>query len=322
MPCIVATNFDPLASQRMERLAVLFADICGSTALYDRLGDEVARRLISRSLGILAGHLPNHGGTLVKSIGDEILCVFPSAEAAFRAACEMQEALKQAPPTEHGTAVNVRIGFHFGEVISERGDVYGDTVNVAARVSAITRAGQIMTTGTAVAALPEELHGKTRHIMRAEFKGKQEFSDIYAILWEQEDLMSTRIGIPVYRKAPQLTDEMVMNYGDKCIRLNNECKKAMLGRGDNCDIVIASTLASRQHALIELRSGKFFIADQSTNGTYVRYANGQVVNISREELVLQGKGSISLGQPFDEQPSDLVDFSIISATVDSLTALS
>ena len=296
----------------MDRLAVLFADICGSTALYDRLGDEAARRLISRSLAILVEQLPDHQGKLVKSIGDEILCIFPSAEAAFRASCAMQDALKLRQTNESGTTVHVRIGFHFGEVINERGDVYGDTVNVAARVSAITRAGQIMTTGTAVAALPEELHGKTRHIMRAEFKGKQEFSDIYAVMWEQEDLMSTRIGIPAYRKAARDVDEMVINYRDKCIKLNSEHRKAMLGRGDNCDIVISSTLASRQHALVELRAGKFFIADQSTNGTYVRYANGQLVNVSREELVLQGKGSISLGQPFDEHPSDLVDFSIIS----------
>ena len=97
--------------------------------------------------------------------------------------------------------MHVCIGFNYGDVICESGYVFGDTVNVAARVAAITRASQIMTIQAAVSTLPPDLREKTRQIMRAEFKGKQEQLDISIVIWEMDDMLSTRIGTPVFRKS-------------------------------------------------------------------------------------------------------------------------
>jgi len=296
-------------SQRIEKLAVLFADICGSTALYENHGDDTARQLITRCIDTMVGVLPGHQGKLIKTIGDEILCTFPNAEEAFRASCVMQEEIRN-DRVSGGTPMFVRIGFHYGDVICEQGDVFGDTVNVAARVAAITRAGQIMTTKAVVEALPQELREKTRHIMRAEFKGKQEEFDISTVIWEQDDMMSTRIGMPAFRKPSDSLGELKLCYRGQSLSINQRCKRAMIGRGDACDIVVVATLASRQHASIELRSGKFIMADQSTNGTYIRFADGHVAHITREEVILQGKGFISLGQSYAENPAELVEFSI------------
>jgi hypothetical protein len=298
--------------QQIEKLAVLFADICGSTALYDNLGDSLARRLIAQCVATMSGEISAHRGTLIKTIGDEIMCTFPSAEAAMHAACAMQRAVKNGR-YEGGHEMHIRIGFNYGDAIREAGDVFGDTVNVAARVAAITRADQIMTTQAVVNALPPDLREKTRQIMRTEFKGKQEQFDISIVIWEMDDMLSTRIGTPVFRKSPENIDEMALHYRDQSLKVNKERRSVVLGRGEVCDIVVQSSFASRQHIRIELRFGKFVVADQSTNGTYVRLGDGSVVRLAREEMILQGSGSISLGQPYSENPAELVEFAVISS---------
>ncbi|MBI5429989.1 MAG: adenylate/guanylate cyclase domain-containing protein [Nitrosomonadales bacterium] len=299
-------------SQRVEKLAVLFADICGSTALYENLGDDKARQLISRCIGTMTGALPAHQGKLIKTIGDEILCTFPDAEAAFHGACAIQAAVKKSHASGE-TPLYVRVGFHYGDVICEQEDIFGDTVNVAARIAAITRAGQIMTTKAVVDVLPQGPQEKIRHIFRAEIKGKQDQFDMYVVVWEQDDMMSTRVGIPAFRKSPDNIDELVLRYRGQSFRINRERRRAMMGRDEACDIIVPGNLVSRQHAGIELRSGKFIMTDQSTNGTYARFADGHVVHITREELILQGHGSISLGLSYGEHPAELVEFAI-SAT--------
>ena len=300
--------------QHIEKLAVLFADICGSTALYDKLGDDLARRLIARCITTMVGETPACQGKLIKTIGDEIMCTFPSAESAMQAACAMQRAVENGKPVD-GHQMHIRIGFHYGDVIIESGDVFGDTVNVAARVAAITRAGQIMTTMAAVNALPPDLRGKTRQVMRAEFKGKQEHLDISIVVWEQDDMLSTRIGMPAFRKSPDNNDELILSYREQSLKVNKERRSVVLGRGEICDIIVQNDFASRQHIRIELRFGKFVIVDQSTNGTYIRFSDGNIIRLTREEVILQGSGSISLGQSYSENPGELVEFSIYSVHV-------
>lgn len=291
-----------------KKLAILFADISGSTALYEKLGDELARRLVARCLSIMSGGIAIYRGTLVKTLGDEIMCTFPSAEAALRAACEMQLSIKSdSQNSEH--PIFIRVGFHYGDVLYEAGDIHGDAVNVAARVTAITRTNQIMTTTAAVEALPRELQDKTRKIMRAELKGKQEPFDIYQVSWERDDVESTRIGIPAFRKN-SISEELILRYHGQTMQINEFNRSTLIGRDASCQLVVKNDFASRQHARIELRLGKFIIADHSSNGTYIRFHTGQVVRIIREEAVLVGTGSISLGQSFADNPTELLEFSI------------
>jgi adenylate cyclase len=295
--------------QHVEKLAVMFADICGSTALYEELGDDLARQLISGCLATINKSISSHQGTLIKTIGDEAMCTFPSAEIALNAACVMQQAIRNEQPAS-GKPLHIRVGFHYGDTILESGDVFGDTVNIAARVASITRAGQIMTTQTTVEALPPALKEKTRHVMRTDLKGKLEQFDIYLVVWEQDDMMSTRIIAPTFRSAPNINDELTLSFHERSYTVNKGHRSIMMGRGDTCDIVVPNNLASRQHVRIEWRSGKLVIIDQSSNGTYLRFSDGKVVQITREEMILHGKGSISLGHSFADNPTELVEFSI------------
>lgn len=296
-------------SVETKKLAILFADICGSSALYEKLGDQRARVLIARCLFMLRNALTTHNGLLIKTIGDEILCTFPSAESAFSAACEMQKSIHtDNQHTEH--SMHVRIGFHFGDVICEDGDIYGDSVNIASRVADITRANQIMTTTAVLDSLPNSLHHRIRKILRTDIKGKQEQVDIHLVMWELEGMGSTRIGIPAFRKLEVIVNDLTLTYLSQPHTINEQNKKMMLGRDSFCQIIIQNDFVSRQHANVEFKSGSFILTDHSSNGTYIRSSDGQVSQVNRADITLRGKGTISLGQLFSESPTYLVEFDV------------
>jgi class 3 adenylate cyclase len=295
-------------SRVQKDAAILFADISGSTALYDKLGNEVALQLVTRTLDILVREVATRQGTVIKTIGDEIMCDFPDAVTAIDAACAMQAAIKKEHPGGE-QAIHVRIGVHYGEVILEGGDAYGDTVNVAARVTAITRARQIMATRKVVDMLPDRLRQNARQVKRAEFRGKEETFDVFQIIWEAEDTVSTRIGMSAFRKPTESRHELMLRYRQRVVTLNEKVKTVMLGRGEDCDLVIQNGLASRQHAHIENSFGKFLLTDHSVNGTYIRFSDEQVIELNHyQQIVLHGSGAISLGQPFSENPTEVIEY--------------
>ncbi|MDP1634795.1 MAG: adenylate/guanylate cyclase domain-containing protein, partial [Gallionellaceae bacterium] len=187
------------SSHQTRKMAVLFADICGSTALYEKLGNETALNMITRTLNLLKQEVARHKGTMIKTIGDEIMCTFPNALRAAQAARAMHAILEtEKPGGEYQIAV--RIGLHFGDVILKANDVFGDTVNVAARIASITRAHQTLTTQDVIDALPADSDHTAIPIARASLRGKQETMAVYQLLWEPEDSASGRIGNSALRK--------------------------------------------------------------------------------------------------------------------------
>jgi len=299
-------------TNNIQKLVVMFADISGSTALYDNLGDVPAQRLISSCLATMTSEIISHNGSVVKTIGDEIMCTYSNVIDAFNAACAMQLAVTNSN-RDSSQPMYIRIGFHYGDVIYEHGDVFGDTTNVAAHVAKTTRANHILATQAVIDALPEDLRSRTRRIMRSDFKGKQESFEIFMIIWSSEDLGSTRIGLPAYRKFQddEHNLELRLNYHDHSLVINKRHGPIMLGREEICQLVVQNDLASRQHVRIELRMGKFFLIDQSTNGTYIRFNNGNVVCVTCNEIALEGSGYLSLGESFSERSVDPVEFSIL-----------
>lgn len=285
--------------------AVLFADVAGSTRLYERLGDRAAKDLIGQALDAAIALTQAHEGVLVKTIGDEIMCRFPSAEAGIRTAIAIQEKLRDGLPGA-SYPLHMRMGLHWGPVIFEHNDVFGDAVNVAARMSSIARAGQIITTQETVAALPAVLADKARQVDATTVKGKQEALTIFEVVWEEENLT----------QLVQVTQPTLAANQMQVLRLEyrGQQREIMpgdsfsLGRGDSCELCVASALASRLHGRIEHRRGKFLYVDQSTNGSFVQTEDGKVVYLKREEVILSGQGFISLGEDIEPNGEHLIRF--------------
>jgi len=194
------------SSQMTRKMAVMFADICGSTALYDQLGNEAALNMITRTVNLMKQEIAKHKGTLIKTIGDEVMCTFPNAALAADAARAMHLAIdKRKPGGEQ--AIALRIGIHFGEVILKANDVFGDTVNVAARIASITRARQTMTSQELVDVLPQSFEDKIVPVTRASFRGKQDSMAVFQLLCEAGDTVSERLGDETGRRQQESAEQ-------------------------------------------------------------------------------------------------------------------
>jgi class 3 adenylate cyclase len=289
-----------------KKLAVLFADVCGSTSLFDQLGDVIAKQLIADCIREMTNEVECFQGMLIQKIGDEIMCTFPSAAASILAACAIQNRITDKR-FENGMCLDVRIGCHYGDVISEDGEIFGDTVNVAARIASLAKAGKILTSKDLVDALPDDLLRKVNPIMSRELRGKREEMTIYMVDWSERD-DCTNISFAPSLSNPEIMLRLV--YGASVYALHKDKKLLTVGRDNHCDILVCSSFASRQHARFELRSGKFYIIDQSTNGSYIRPVQSDVIHISNQEMILQNSGCISLGQTFSDNPAMLINYSV------------
>lgn len=198
------------SSQMTRKMAVMFADICGSTALYDQLGNEVALNMITRTVNLMKQEIAKHKGTLIKTIGDEVMCTFPNAALAADAARAMHLAIDTRKPGGE-QAIALRIGIHFGDVILKANDVFGDTVNVAARIASITRARQTMTSQELIDVLPQRFEDKIVPVTRASFRGKQDAMAVFQLLWEAGDTISERLGDATGRRQQEEAEQSGLN---------------------------------------------------------------------------------------------------------------
>ncbi|MEM7294941.1 MAG: adenylate/guanylate cyclase domain-containing protein [Pseudomonadota bacterium] len=280
---------------------IVFLDIDEVTALFDQTGDELAMQCIAQCIEELSQVVVHHQGIVVEDVGRELLCRFEDADLALIAgqAAQLKTTSLRFPINME---LLIRVGVHCGEVIVEGDAIFGDTVNVAARMADIARGGQIIVSEAFVEQLSAARVAETRQIDLAHLKGKREKFAIYEVLWEPLDSV-TRRATSLLSRDVDVQTQLRVKYRDRSAKLMGEGESISIGRGGECDLVIDSELASRTHALCEMRRGKLTILDQSTNGTYVTLAQGEEIYLRRESLVLQGKGTISLGKPAAENDS-------------------
>ncbi len=296
-------------SPKKTNIAIMFADISGSTRLFEVLGDATARITIAKTLVLLTKVIHAYNGVVIKTIGDEVMCTFSTANDSADAAVEMQETLEDANEMRDADApeIKIRVGMHYGPALLEDGDVFGDAVNVAARMAAQAKGGQIITTKSTVDLLEPTMRASTRFVDRAPIKGKEKAIEIFEIIWQAEDV--TRMVTSMIQDPPKAQDtSLQVSYGGKTITLNQKRSGLIMGRSQACDLPINEKLASRQHVRIEMRRTKFFIIDQSTNGTHVRMDHTEDAFLRREEMHISASGALSLGRSFIENPTEIVSF--------------
>ncbi|MCP4040415.1 MAG: adenylate/guanylate cyclase domain-containing protein [Gammaproteobacteria bacterium] len=293
---------------KADPLVVLFADITGSTRLYEELGNVAAKEIVGRCISILSKVTESSKGRLIKTIGDEVMCTFPDAPRAVQAASEMQMAVRNTSQAvgEGSSAMRIKVGLHLGTVIEEQGDVFGDTVNVAARMVGMAKPEQILTTKATVDALPNELLSTVRFYDQASVKGKLENIEVYELIWEVSGL--TMVADRSVRIAHASHSRLFLHHAGQELELAEENCSISMGRADNNDLRVLNSLASRQHARIEFRRGKFVLIDQSVNGTYIVTVGGKTIHLRREERTLSGSGKISLGEAPENHPDLLVSY--------------
>jgi class 3 adenylate cyclase len=286
--------------------AVLFADLVGSTRLYDALGDREAHGITAGCLSGIIQIVERLGGEVIKTIGDEVMATFLTADAAFGCA-EAIIAGVRGGTLGSEKSPGVHVGFHFGPVIEEAGDVFGDTVNVAAHMVAMAENQRILTTGPTAAHLDDGMRKRLRRIDRVEIKGRRDPIDVFELTTGNETLIRFTEAAPT--EAPAAAEpSLTLFCGERRHVLTGQHCCLTIGRDENNDVVLSSPSASRFHARIEWRRHAFYLVDRSTNGTLVVHESGRVTTLRREWLRIDGSGSFGVGGSTQARPDEPIRF--------------
>jgi adenylate cyclase len=268
------------------RAAVLFADLSGGIRLA-----ECSRALHETTL---AG-----GGEVIKKMGDGIMAAFSTADAAAACATQMHTAVAAlGSPGEAASAL--RIGFHAGPVIRRDGDVFGDTVNLAARLAQHAARGQILTSRATARLLSPALRNATRALYSVEVKGKSDKVELWEVLWQQSADITDVSG-------HESSGAARLRIRHRGVDIDPPETGLDIGRDTGCDIVIDDEHVSRRHCSIRPRHGKFVVQDHSANGTYVTPEGERELVLHREDYVLRRHGWMSFGRP-REQSAETVEY--------------
>jgi adenylate cyclase len=287
-------------------LAILFADVVGSTRLYELMGDLRARDMVAICIDVMRSATEQRQGTVIKTMGDEVMSTFPSADEALNAAAQMQQQISSHAQLKlDGQPVSIRIGCHFGPVMLENRDVFGATVHTANRMTSQAKAGQIITTAATVERLSPEWRASCRQIDIAAIKGQGNEVALYEVLWQSEDVTSMVPAISMNSRPVRLL-RLRLRANDRDLVIDEQHSSITIGRAEDNDVVIKGNLISRLHARIEISRNKFVLIDQSTNGTFVQTADGEESFVRRDSLQIKGEGTIGLGRlPEQDSPQTI-----------------
>ncbi|MGQ2980415.1 MAG: adenylate/guanylate cyclase domain-containing protein [Polaromonas sp.] len=292
---------------------VVFADLVGSTSMFERLGDETASRFVTQLVGALSQVFEQHSGRVVKLLGDGLFVVFPQEGDALAACISIQKRFLEKPIRAGGTGapVQMQMGIESGEVVEIDGDCFGDTVNSAARLADLAGAAQILTTQNVWSALAPLQQASLRSLGPMHLRGRAEASHVYRVEWqagrdEDATMMGRSMGASV---SPQM---MLLEAGGQTVQIDARSLAISIGRGAGASLALNDPRVSRMHATLEWRGGQFVLSDASSYGTWVYFGNqSEAVVLRRTECYLVGSGQISAGCERREG-SPLVNFSISS----------
>jgi class 3 adenylate cyclase len=293
------------------QVAILFADVVGSTQLYDSMGDESARETVQKCVDIMRQATDQYGGSVIKTMGDEVMSTFPSADDAMNAASQMQQRItNNSQVGADGVHVAIRIGCHYGPVVVADRDIFGAAVHTANRMTSQAKAGQIITTAVTVEQLSGVWKALVRQIDVAVVKGQSDEVAVFEVLWQPEDATSMLPSLNVKSSQSAAKTRLRLQVGDQDVVLGDGCLvNATLGRADQNDVVVKGKLISRVHARIEMVKNRFVLVDESTNGTFVQRDDGEEFYVRRDSTELSGSGIISLGRVASKGTSLAVEYS-------------
>jgi adenylate cyclase len=262
--------------------------------MYESVGDAKALALINRLFKLLDQKVKASGGVVVKTLGDGMVCEFQDPESAFRAACDMQDAAAELDVEDH-PLLKIKIGYTYGPVVIEDRDVFGDTVNLCARLVSLANPSQVLTTMQTVEALPADLRARCRELYATKVRGRAGPVRVCEVMWRSDaDLTKVDLSQPELSRAGEWILKLTYEGNSFIVEPTGSLR---LGRDQSNDVVVPSEHASRMHARVFSRNDHFVIRDQSSNGTFVMVdGNTREVRLRREEAVLGERGWIGLGK--------------------------
>ena len=288
--------------------AVLMADITGSTSLYEAAGDAAALQQIADCLARLRCTVQQAGGTVIRSKGDDVLCFFEDPSSAL-------QATRQALAPHSSGSLALHAGLHYGRIIRSEGDIFGDAVNLTARLAALAKPSEALISESLVAQIPEAEAASLRFLDRITLKGRSAPTAVYSLL---EDDTAPHTLVTILRDAENAAPDSVRETPEVSVTLryagqSRSCREGgslSIGRAGDCDLVIGQPWVSRRHVTVTVRRGKVELDDQSASGTHVSTRDGDAFFLRRETALLVGSGVISLAVAPSHANAEVVHYEV------------
>ncbi|MBT8101811.1 MAG: adenylate/guanylate cyclase domain-containing protein [Gammaproteobacteria bacterium] len=275
-------------------VAIVFADVVGSTQLYDKFGDTKASETVALCLDVMKDATYQFNGTVIKTIGDEVMSTFETVDEAMGAAVMMQSRITTESKKNNGIPVSIRIGCHFGPVVQEQNDIFGAAVHTANRMTSQAKSRQIVVSGFTVEQMSPELRNQARQIDVATVRGRVDEVALFELVWQPDE--ATNMLPTIEWENTRKASKLLLNFRDTTVEVSDQRKSINMGRADDNELVVKGNLISRIHAKIEMRRGKFMLVDQSTNGTFLQDIQGNETFVRRDSTELDSEGTIGLGR--------------------------
>jgi class 3 adenylate cyclase len=295
--------------------SVVFADLVGSTGIFERLGDETAGRFVTQLTGALAKIFEQHQGRVVKLLGDGLFVVFAGESQALTACIAIQQQLQLKPVRPGGTGrpVQMQMGIESGEIVEIEGDCYGDAVNSAARLADLAGAQQILTSQRVRDALPAALQEKLRSLGPMYLRGKSDATEVFRVEWQAgHEADATVMGVSLASPSGR-EPHLQLSIAGQSLELRPRGEPITLGRSVTADLPVNDSRVSRLHATLEWRGGQFVLTDASSFGTWVYFGNQpEPVVLRRTECYLVGQGWIALGCDRNAEAAPIASFAVAS----------
>lgn len=286
-----------------KRALVAFIDVCGSTRLYEQLGDREARRRVHALLDRLRLAAQTLSGRVVKEIGDELMLAFDDRAVV--------PALGEAFAGAQGLGdLTCKAGLHFGHVVEENGDLFGDVVNTAARIVSLAGPAQMLLSAEAAARLPDR--ARLRPLPKLAARGKQSMPAIFEWLAVQEGDYTVALTPDDLDLAPEQSNGgLLLRWPGGELTLRPGCGDVLAGRDSSSGVCLSSRRVSRRHLRFESRGPFWWVHDQSTNGTLVRMKGTPAVLLCRDHQRLQGEGTLVLAPSGGLDPASVIHYQIL-----------
>lgn len=295
---------------------VLFADLRGSTSLFETLGNAEATSVVTHCINALARPVAEWGGHVVKTLGDGLMAVFAESAPAVQASIVMHEVLETIVQkgSERGAssglrALRLQVGMARGEVVEMGGDCFGDAVNVAARLIDHAGDNETLVTAEVFIDVPYEVQSRFRSLDRLALRGRAEPVQVHVLTRRRGgDAAVTQFGDVSIAGEPE---GLRLTWADVTRVFDNRQLPVVLGRSPQVNFCVDDSRVSRSHARIDWYSGSFQLTDLSYNGTYVRFNDGEIVSLRRGSCTLHGSGVVGLGASPVDPGAACVRFEVV-----------
>ncbi len=301
----------------MAELTIAFVDLTGSVSVFETLGNDRAAKAVTKLTQWIGSMGIEHGGNVVKMLGDGVLLTFTNNRMAVECMSTIQqEHSRRVAKWPNRLRLMMQIGMARGQVVLVDGDCFGDAVNVASRLSDLAGPEQILVNETVIKKLSKGQPVRSRSLGPIRIKGRAEPAEVFRIEWQAE-MLSEFLTLPGDLQNLQKSTESVyggieLQWLDAGRTFNLIDLPLKIGRVPEADFVVNDPRVSRLHASIDIRSGHYLLEDTSSYGTWVRFVGAEnAIALRRQECLLHGDGEFSMGAPFTDISAPTVSFRLV-----------